>query len=271
MSSCGEYRIRKKHIIAIISVWVLAITSIVISERQKETDMRIINVAIEVSDAQYNAIERKVARLTKSPAVQWSARQEIETIAAGAVINVAELEIQREQQAIRNALIDGIDAEQPFRVVAAQREEPRTLSDDPEGEPGAGAGFITNNNHTVTAQNMEVIATQNATEHDLLLRCIQAEAGNQPLEGRQAATEVILNRVRDPRFPASITEVINEPGQFGVVSNGSIERVTPDQTTKEAVEAAICGSRVIPEDYVFFNNAPIGRDVIQIGGHYFGR
>ena len=47
--------------------------------------------------------------------------------------------------------------------------------------------------------------------------------------------------------------------------------MTPDETTIRAVDAALEGCRVLPEDYVFFNNEPIGNDPIKIGDHYFGR
>lgn len=106
---------------------------------------------------------------------------------------------------------------------------------------------------------------------DLLRRCVQAEAGNQCLEGKQAVANVVLNRVNHAAFPGSVYDVIMQPGQFGVVSNGSINSVTPDVDTYEAVDMALQGLSVIPSDYVYFNTSPNGADPIQIQDHYFCR
>ena len=259
----------KKFVAAVAVVYIIAAVCIGIQvkrERREKENMRIINVSVELSDAQYMAIERRAARFTGADQ-SWNAEKEITYIAGAAVTLTANEEIKKEEAAIRNAQIidDFIVDDTPIRVVAAQKEE-QTLSDDPEGEPAANA----DSSQITEAKNARrVVITQQ--ERDLFLRCIQAEAGNQPIEGRQAAAEVILNRVEDPHFPGTIAEVIMQPKQFGVVSNGSINNVTPDATTIKAVDDALEFSAVLPRDYVFFNNAPIGNDPIKIGDHYFGR
>ena len=49
---------------------------------------------------------------------------------------------------------------------------------------------------------------------ELLAICVEAEAGNQGLEGKRMVVDVILNRVDDPDWPGTIEEVISQPVQF---------------------------------------------------------
>ena len=265
---------KKRHIIAIAAAWIVAVAGITINEIQKMEDvedMRILNIAVEVPDNQYMALKRRAARVGKTQEA-WTVDDEINYTAAAALAVMADEELRRERVALRNAQITEdfiVDGDAPIRVTQAHREaEEPTLSDDPKGEPEAAAV-----NKIADNTDNEYLFMQDITaeETDLLVRCVYAENGNQSLECKTATAEVIRNRVLDPRFPATVTEVINEPGQFAVVANGRINNVTPDEDTIKAVETALRGSRTIPADYIYFNNAPIGSDVIQIGDAYFGR
>ena len=73
-------------------------------------------------------------------------------------------------------------------------------------------------------------------ELEYLAACVEAEAGNQGLLGKQYVTDVILNRVDSDKFPDTITEVINEPQQFSVVSDGRIDKVIPTEETYQAIQ-----------------------------------
>lgn len=77
-------------------------------------------------------------------------------------------------------------------------------------------------------------------ELDLLYRIVFAEAGNQSTKGQQAVVWTILNRMEDPRFPNSITGIVNAPKQFDPVRNGSINN-KPSQKTKDAVDSVLAG------------------------------
>lgn len=48
----------------------------------------------------------------------------------------------------------------------------------------------------------------------LFALCLWREARGEPVDGRQAIADVILNRVADPRWPNSIVGVIADPWQF---------------------------------------------------------
>lgn len=73
-------------------------------------------------------------------------------------------------------------------------------------------------------------------ELEYLAACVEAEAGNQGLLGKRYVTDVILNRVDSDKFPDTITEVINAPRQFAVVSDGRIDKVIPTEETYQAVQ-----------------------------------
>ena len=80
-----------------------------------------------------------------------------------------------------------------------------------------------------------------------------------------------MNRVRSGRY-GSIMAVIYAPGQFGVVSNGSIGRYlsNPKASCRQAAQEAINGYTNIG-GYTHFKNARLGagENSIVIGNHVF--
>lgn len=101
-------------------------------------------------------------------------------------------------------------------------------------------------------------------------KIVELEYGNGSYEAKCAVAETILNRVVDPRFPNSVEEVISSPGQFSTYKR--IGKCIPSEDTNLCVVDVLFGkTNVLPMDYVYFNNQPIGKDIIQIGGHYHGR
>lgn len=74
----------------------------------------------------------------------------------------------------------------------------------------------------------------------LLAKLIQCEAGNQPIEAKEAVVMVVLNRVDDIRFPNTIEEVIrqNDNGiyQFSpLIEGGSFYYTEPTEESYEAI------------------------------------
>ena len=71
----------------------------------------------------------------------------------------------------------------------------------------------------------------------LLARAINGEARGEPYEGQVAVGAVILNRVKDSRFPNSIAGVIYQPGAFTAVSDGQINvPIDPNSTVVKAAQ-----------------------------------
>ncbi len=82
-----------------------------------------------------------------------------------------------------------------------------------------------------------VLRSASLAERERAVNCLTAavyyEAGTEPLEGQRAVAQVVLNRVRDPKFPASICGVVFQHArrhagcQFSFVCDGSFRRRPP--------------------------------------------
>ena len=88
----------------------------------------------------------------------------------------------------------------------------------------------------------EVQAASSGSNSDiqLLARAINGEARGEPYEGQVAIGAVILNRVKDSRFPNTIAGVIYQSGAFTAVADGQIN-MSPDSTSKKAAQDALNG------------------------------
>ena len=105
-------------------------------------------------------------------------------------------------------------------------------------------------------------------ERELLARVIWVEAQGECEEGQQAVAEVVLNRMASPDFGNTLKGVIYGEGQFR--SAPFLDDAEPYQAQYEAVERAIYGPYVLPEDVVHFATYPTNENVWgQIGGHIF--
>ena len=107
---------------------------------------------------------------------------------------------------------------------------------------------------------------------DLMARCIEAEAGNQSSLGKRLVADVILNRVQSEAFPDSIEGVVNQPGQFSVVSNGSIDKAVPSDETMEAVISEL--NERIDKEIIYFKTGgypEYGEPVTNVEAHYFSK
>lgn len=122
-----------------------------------------------------------------------------------------------------------------------------------------------------TEDTEDQIAEENYLgELDLLASCVEAEAGNQGLEGKRLVVDVILNRVDDPEFPDTIEGVITQPYHFSTYWNGMIDKADPTEETFEAIRLEL-EDRSYPGIYYFtaggYGN--YGTPWRQIGDHYF--
>lgn len=86
------------------------------------------------------------------------------------------------------------------------------------------------------------------TDLEVLLRIVEAEAGNEDEDGKLLVANVVLNRLNSEAFPDTVTDVVfqREKGvsQFSPVSNGSYYRVKVSEETVNAVERALMGEDI---------------------------
>ncbi len=145
---------------------------------------------------------------------------------------------------------------------------------------GADVAWDPIGNHVVlTAATGPITSGDIAYQEDVvywLSHIINAESGNQPLEGKIAVGNVVLNRVANPRFPGTVYEVIFQRGQFTPVSNGSIN-LTPNAESVIAAKLCLDGANTAGNALYFINpryspNSWASRNrpyVATIGAHAF--
>ncbi|WP_300973031.1 cell wall hydrolase [Sphingomonas sp. LHG3406-1] len=134
-------------------------------------------------------------------------------------------------------------------------------------------------------------APTGGTAYDRALTCLtQAvyyEAGFEPVEGRRAVAQVILNRMRHPAFPKSVCGVVYQRNatpicQFTFVCDGSLTRPAAATAWAESrkIAAAALAGYVEPSvgqathyhaNYVAPYWAPMLAKITQIGAHIFYR
>ena len=120
-----------------------------------------------------------------------------------------------------------------------------------------------------------------------LTQAVFYEAGYEPLQGRRAVAQVVLNRMRHPAFPKSICGVVYQGArdpvcQFSFVCDGSLDRRPELGAWKEAekvaaaaidgfVEKSVGAATHYHADYVAPYWAPRLAKLSKIGAHIFYR
>ncbi|MCG8338264.1 MAG: cell wall hydrolase, partial [Proteobacteria bacterium] len=121
-------------------------------------------------------------------------------------------------------------------------------------------------------------ATGNSDEQ-LLARAINGEARGEPYEGQVAVGAVILNRVKSPKFPNSVSGVIYQPRAFTAVSDGQINvPIDPNSSVVKAARDAVNGFDPTNGCIYYWNPATAtskwiwSRQIVKkIGKHNFGK
>ena len=107
-----------------------------------------------------------------------------------------------------------------------------------------------------------------AEERQLLAKVVWVESRGESAEGQQAVAEVVFNRMMSENFPNTLNEVIYGEGQFRSVPY--LEDAEPYQAQYDAIERALYGPNVLPEDVYYFATNPDTSNVWgRIGGHVF--
>lgn len=145
-------------------------------------------------------------------------------------------------------------------------------------------------NAPLDAARRFVLSGDNVDQQRALLCLTQAvyyEAGFEPLEGRRAVAQVVLNRLRHPAFPKSVCGVVYQGAgtgtcQFTFVCDGALYRRPAADAWREAetvaraalsgyVETAVGEATHYHADYVAPRWAPLLAKVAVIGQHIFYR
>lgn len=123
----------------------------------------------------------------------------------------------------------------------------------------------------------ETVVESTYTKDDLLWlsRIVQVETGGSTIDMKMAVANVVLNRVKDSRFPDSVHDVIFQIDtyvQFPPAHRESFLTLIPSDLSIDAARRALEGENTI-SDCLYFNNSPFKSktdDLYKvIDGEYF--
>lgn len=119
-------------------------------------------------------------------------------------------------------------------------------------------------------------STANSNDKYILAKMISAEARGEPFEGQVAVGAVIINRVKHPSFPNTISGVLYESGAFSALSDGQYYNEPIADSAYRAADLAIKGWDPSGGAIYYFNPAKTSnafmwsRPVLTvIGSHKF--
>jgi hypothetical protein len=179
--------------------------------------------------------------------------------------------------------------EKAAALVAATSASPREIRAVGEEARLINASLPFSTAPVQAARSFEIRGDQ--LDHRRALLCLtQAvyyEAALEPLEGRRAVAQVVLNRMRHPAFPKSVCGVVYQGSQspvcqFSFVCDGSLYRAPAPEAWREAmavadaalrgyVETAVGSATHYHADYVAPRWAPMLTKITQLGAHIFYR
>ena len=129
--------------------------------------------------------------------------------------------------------VDGVFGKQTYDAVVWFQRRNGLKVDGVVGESTAAA-------LGVTLAGSVSAASYNESETYLLGRLVHGEARGEPYVGKVAVAAVVLNRVKSPSFPNTISGVIYQAGAFDAVADGQIN-LTPDEDSLRAARDALNG------------------------------
>ena len=108
--------------------------------------------------------------------------------------------------------------------------------------------------NSLEIENISYSASSTNSDIQLIARAINGEARGEPYEGQVAIGAVILNRVKDSRFPNTVAGVIYQKGAFTAVSDGQINQpIAQGSTVYKAAQDAKNGWDPTNGSVYYFN------------------
>ena len=169
--------------------------------------------------------------------------------------------------------IDGIFGAQTKKAVIYFQRKNGLTPDGIVGEKTLKAlGMSSSGSKTGTTSG-----SSNYTDSDvyLLARLIHSEARGETYTGQVAVGAVVLNRVKSPSFPNTISGVIYQSNAFTAVADGQIN-LAPDNTSIRAAKDALNGWDPSYGSLYYYNPVKSTnkwilsrRTVVTIGNHVF--
>lgn len=138
---------------------------------------------------------------------------------------------------------------------AAADEQGADENKSPAAESDAALG-INSRGNTARVERYADISLSESEVYELAC-VVFLEANTQSLRGQQAVAEVLFNRVIADNFPDSVHDVIYE----GIEGTSTLQlstapfigEVTPNENQYLAIEQALYGPSILPDNVVFFS------------------
>ncbi len=175
----------------------------------------------------------------------------------------------------------------PFATGMASPLFSAPWGDENAAAPDNGGADTATIRPTITTRPLLAAADQSRAL-DCMTAAIAYEAGYEPLAGREAVGQVILNRLREPRFPKTVCGVVFDGSarrtgcQFTFTCDGSLQRRLRSEVVEAARATAVSvlagyapdhvrGATHYHANYVNPYWASTGQMTAQIGAHLFYR
>lgn len=126
--------------------------------------------------------------------------------------------------------VDGVFGKETYNAVVWFQEKNGLKADGAVGPSTAAALGITLTG-TVAA------STYQESEVRILARLVSGEARGEPYVGQVAVAAVVLNRVKSPAFPNTISGVIFQTGAFDAVWDGQFDMEPTENSIRAARDA----------------------------------
>ncbi len=182
--------------------------------------------------------------------------------------DVVKVQQKLKQYGYYDGAADGVFGQETYNAVVWFQRKNGLTADGVVGKATAAALGIQLGSTTASAGYSE-------SEIYTLARLVHAEARGEPYLGKVAVAAVVLNRVKHPSFPNTISGVVYQPGAFDAVADGQIN-LAPDSDSLRAARDAMNGWDPTGGCIYYYNPATAtsswiwSREVrLTIGAHSF--
>ena len=155
---------------------------------------------------------------------------------------VKEVQRRLKQWGYYTGAVDGVFGAETKKAVIAFQKKNGLKADGVVGMATYKALGMNNSYNLLAGQASNSSGGNGYSSSDLYLlaRTIYAEGRGEPYTGQVAIGAVVMNRVRSPQFPNTISGVVYQRHAFTAVSDGQIN-LTPDDKAMKAARDAMNG------------------------------
>lgn len=192
----------------------------------------------------------------------------VSTTHDAAVANTKEVQTKLKKWGYYTGAVDGINGPQTIAAVKKFQKKYGLTAD-------GVVGPLTAAKMGLSVSSSKSSSTYNSNDRYMLAKVIYAEARGESYTGQVAIGAVVLNRVRDSRFPNTVSGVIYQPWAFTAVNDGQIN-LEPNSTAYQAADDALNGWDPTYGSVYYYNPKTATstwirstKYVTQIGNHIF--